>query len=254
MIDRSDVPAGYAVQRERGVWIVALPSVLQHATSLVTSAGSLHAAASSAPGARAFTGRGAAFRLATPHGDWLVRHYRRGGLVARVLRDEYARIGVPRPLRELHASVSARARGVDTPEVVACSIHTAALWYRADIATRFIPDSIDLADASLRGAEGIEVTAAWQAAGALLARAFDAGVVHPDLNLRNLLVQRVEGRVKVWLLDLDRAGVQDRAVGDVARSRMLERLHRSRRKLETQHGARVNEDALRAFDDGLNTR
>jgi 3-deoxy-D-manno-octulosonic acid kinase len=246
MIDRSGVPAGYSIERERDAWVVALPSALGAAVSMVRDAGSLYDAAAAAPGAQAFTGRGAAYRT----GDWVVRHYRRGGAVARMLTDEYPRIGAPRPLRELRASTAARTRGIDTPEVLACALYPSGIMYRADIATRFIPDARDLADVTF-GGDAAFAAAAWRAAGALLRRAFDAGVVHADLNLRNLLVQRTPDEPRAWLLDLDRAHVRDRAVSDVARNSMLARLHRSRQKLERAHGAVTGHDALHAFEDGL---
>lgn len=252
MAHRSDVPAGYTQERERGASIVALPSVLEEVRAHVRSAGSLYRAAAAAPGAEAFTGRAAAYRLRRSGGDWLVRHYHRGGAMARVLHDEYLRIGEPRPLAELRASARARARGVDTPEVTAYVLYPAGPFYRADIATRFIPDSRDLAELTLSGgADAALVIDAWRAAGALLRRAFDAGVVHADLNLRNLLVQRVESGIRVWLLDLDRTVVAEGPVGDVARRRMLVRLHRSRRKLELAYGAETPHKARRALRHGL---
>lgn len=243
--------AGYVEQRERDARIVALAPVVNAVRAAVARAGTLHAAAAAVPDAQPFTGRGAAYRMHTADGDWLVRHYRRGGLVARVLDDEYLRIGVPRPLRELRASAAARARGVATPEVVAAITYPAGPIYRADLATTFIDNGADLADITFGGESaraqcGRE--AAWRAAGALLRTAFAAGVDHADLNLRNILVT-ADGTAH--LLDLDRAHVHEGSVSDVARNRMLERLHRSRRKLESLHGRPVGRAELRAFEAAL---
>ncbi|HUF50549.1 MAG TPA: lipopolysaccharide kinase InaA family protein, partial [Longimicrobiales bacterium] len=211
-----------------------------------------HAAAAAVPGAESFAGRGAAYRMRSADGDWLVRHYRRGGLVARVLDEEYLRVGVPRPLRELRASAAARSRGVATPQVVAAITYPAGPFYRADLATTFIEDGADLADITF-GSEQDAVQdgvreAAWRAAGALLSTAFAAGVDHADLNLRNILVT---AGGTAYLLDLDRAIVHEGSVSDVARNRMLERLHRSRRKLESIHGRPVGQTELRAFEGAL---
>lgn len=244
--------AGYVEQRERGARIVALPSVAGSVRAAVAGAGTLYAAAAAVPGAQTFAGRGAAYRMSTADGDWLVRHYRRGGLAARVLDDEYLRIGVPRPLRELRASAAARALGVATPEVVAAITYPAGPIYRADLATTFIENGADLADITF-GNESSTAQhggreAAWRAAGALLRTAFAAGVDHADLNLRNILVT-ADGTA--YLLDLDRAHVHEGSVSDVARNRMLERLHRSRRKLESLHGRPVGQAELRAFEAAL---
>src|SRR5690606_9732594 len=59
---------------------------------------------------------------------WAVRRYVRGG-AARALGDRYAALGTPRPLRELRASVGARARGVPTPAVVAGTVLRSGALY-----------------------------------------------------------------------------------------------------------------------------
>ncbi|HSK21492.1 MAG TPA: lipopolysaccharide kinase InaA family protein [Longimicrobiales bacterium] len=246
--------AGYAIERERGALIVALPSVMADVLSHVRQHGTLYDAAAARPDAESFTGRGAAWRMTTPHGDWLVRHYRRGGAIARVLHDEYLRAGEPRPLRELHASIIARARGVDTPEIVAAIAYLAGPLYRADLATRFVAGSRDLAtvtfgsDDDLRAAD---IAAAWHAAGRLLRVAFAAGIEHADLNLRNILIADAAGAPRALLLDLDRAVIHERAVTTAVRSGMLARLHRSRRKLEQAAGRPTGAAELAAFEAGL---
>ena len=55
-------------------------------------------------------GRGAAYRIALPGGlEVVVRLYRRGGLLARLVRETYLGLR-PRPLRELAVTVEARRR------------------------------------------------------------------------------------------------------------------------------------------------
>jgi 3-deoxy-D-manno-octulosonic acid kinase len=248
-VARAVAPSGYAVQRERGAQVVALPSVMATLRSAIEQAGTLYGWAPSRPGARAFTGRGTAYGVATADGEWVVRHYRRGGALAGVLRDVYLRVGTPRPLAELRTSEAARGRGVATPQVVAAVVYPAGPVYRADLATRYIPESADLAEAVL-GDGRLDAggrAAAWQAAGALLRSAFAAGLEHADLNLRNILIARREGAPRALLLDLDRAVVRAGAVSDVARGTMLARLQRSRRKLESAAGRRVTEEELAVF-------
>jgi 3-deoxy-D-manno-octulosonic acid kinase len=244
------VPAGYALERERGVQIVALPSVMGWVRAAVDEAGTLYDWAATRPDARPFTGRGRAWGVCVAGDDWVVRHYRRGGAAARLLDDTYLRVGEPRPLRELRASVAARARGVASPEVLAAVIYPAGVSYRADLATRYVRDSADLAETVLgdNRSDAAARVLAWRCAGALLRAAFAAGVEHADLNLRNILIAHTASGPQALLLDLDRAVVRDRSVGDVARRRMLERLHRSRRKLEGAVGRRTSAAELAAFD------
>src|SRR5207244_12348738 len=67
-------------------------------------------------------GRGAAYRVQLPGGvRAVIRLYRRGGLLARVVRQTY--LGVrPRPLRELAITAEARRRGVAAVEVLAARV------------------------------------------------------------------------------------------------------------------------------------
>jgi 3-deoxy-D-manno-octulosonic acid kinase len=216
--------------------------------------GTLSGYAAAQPGVREFTGRGAAYGLATRHGQWVVRHYRRGGAIAAMLEDRYLRLGPTRPMRELWASTAARSRGVPTPEVVAAVTYPAGPFYRADLATRYVEDSADLAESVLgaaRAAPGQRVEI-WRAAGALLRLAFAAGVEHRDLNLRNILIQpRDDGPPAAFLLDLDRAVVHDRAVSDPERARMMSRLQRSRRKLESAAGVSTTAAELAVFEEAV---
>ena len=254
--------AGYAVERERGALIVALPSVMATVLSHIRDRGTLYDAAAAIPGAESFAGRGAAYRIHLSGEDSVVRHYRRGGAVARILHDEYLRAGEPRPLRELHASIAARQRGVDTPEVLAAIVYLAGPLYRADLATRFVPHSRDLADVTFSADPqwpAAKRVAAWGAAGRMLRTTFDAGVRHPDLNLRNILVapetgnvpEHGEHAVRALLIDLDRASVGTAPIHPRERGEMLDRLHRSRRKLEGRAGLATSAAELSAFDGGL---
>jgi 3-deoxy-D-manno-octulosonic acid kinase len=250
---RSMAPAGYAAVRGGGVQVVALASAMATVRAVVTAGDTLGDWAARRA-SREFTGRGAAWAVETPDGAWVVRHYRRGGAVARLLGDRYLRAGEPRPLRELRASTAARARGVATPEVVAAVVYAAGPFYRGDLATRYVPDSADLAEATLgpARADAAGRMAAWRAAGALLRTAFNAGVEHADLNLRNILVRRgADGETSALLLDLDRASVHPGPVGDGGRAAMLVRLHRSRQKLEAALGTSTSRDELAAFTAAL---
>ena len=46
-------------------------------------------------------GRGPVPVVSTSRGHWVVRRYRRGGRIARLLGDRYLRFGLARPLRRL---------------------------------------------------------------------------------------------------------------------------------------------------------
>lgn len=249
-----NVPPGYVVEQVRGNRVIALVSELDSVHRALRSASSLYEWAAGHPSARSHLGRGAAYQVSTDGSDWLVRRYRRGGLVARLLSDRYAAVGAPRPLRELRASEAARGRGVPTPQVLAAAIYDAGPFYRADLVTSFVPDSRELAEVSFGAAriDGDRLAQAWHAAGTLLRLTFAAGIDHADLNLRNILLTRLDDAApQAWLLDLDRATAGNGPVGRRGRLRMLNRLHRSRRKLEAQSGLALAPAALESFAAGL---
>lgn len=243
------LPAGYVTERLGAVTLVARVESLAAARSMIERAGSLHAFAASHGAALAAHGRGVVHHAPVGDDAWIIRRYRRGGRVARVLGDRYLHTRTPRPFRELSASAAARLRGVRTPAIEAATITRAGLFYRADLATRFVPDAQDLATL-LRNGEVADAPALWRAAGSLLRDTFAAGVIHADLNLGNVLVQHTGAAPLAHLLDLDRARVTDR-VSRRSRERMIARFHRSRRKLERQSGHATKTASLHAFDEAL---
>ena len=163
--------------------------------------------------------------VALPGGERIVvRGYLRGGLMRHLNRERYF-LG-HRAFDELRVTEHAAAAGVRVPAVVAAVERRGALAYRASLATRWIAGGQELAG-WLAGKEPAAAAAALLDAGRQLARMHDAGISHPDVNLRNLLVTG-EG---VHVLDFDRARLLPRPVPPTLRARGLLRLARSAGKL-----------------------
>jgi tRNA A-37 threonylcarbamoyl transferase component Bud32 len=171
----------------------------------------------------------------------VARRFHRGGLVRHLVRDRYV-LG-HRAFAELRVTLRAAAAGVRVPEVLAGVEERSGLGYRALLLTTLVEDARDL-DAVLReGPEGIAATALAES-GSQIARLHDAGITHPDLNLRNLLV--VGGGTEVWVLDFDRARAGAAPLSPRHRGAALRRFLRSARRLGVPlRGARI-----RAFADG----
>lgn len=196
-------------------------------------------------------------------GRWVVRHYRRGGAVARVLGDRYLRVGVPRPFRERDLSDALREAGIRTPPVVGAAVYPAGPFYRGDLVTELVPGARDLAAVlfgvaqlpsaprmSGDGAEEREAAAAMRAAGRLVRALHELGVVHRDLNLKNILLTRTpEGGLDAWILDLDAARLRT-GVSAGARRRMLKRFWRSAAKWESRTDQRLPSSARSSFEAG----
>lgn len=242
-------------QHTRRVELEARPDSRAALESWISSAGTLHEAAASHPGAETLEGRGRVYSVPAPVGSgrWVVRHYQRGGAVASLLGDRYVRLGTPRPVRELEVGRALEGMGVPTPRHVGCAVYPAGLWYRGDLVTELVPHSRDLA-AVLFGTDpggeaNGEAEAAMRAAGSLVRTLHERGVVHRDLNLKNVLIAGREGGVRALILDLDRATLRAR-VGERARRRMLERFWRSARKWEKGTGRRLEPGVRRSFGEG----
>ncbi|MDE1961108.1 MAG: 3-deoxy-D-manno-octulosonic acid kinase [Xanthomonadaceae bacterium] len=183
-------------------------------------------------------GRGAALFIDAPFGQCALRHYRRGGMAARVLADRYLWTGPERTrsFAEFRLLQSLRGKGLHVPQPVAARYRRRGAQYRADIITRRIERAATLAQLLAQG--GIDSTLA-ACVGAEIARFHAAGAYHADLNAHNVL----QSDAAVWLIDFDRGALRAPARG--WQQANLERLKRSLRKLGA---ARDGEDA---FESGL---
>ncbi len=248
------LPDGYRPAAGPGARGFAADGAAAWLTEILGSGRTLHAWAAAHPRRREMAGRGTTWAVPAPApgptgaGGWVVRHYHRGGAVARWLRDRYLAVGEARPLAELGASVEARLRGIPTPSVVAGVVYPAGAFYRADLATEEIPGGVDLA-AVLFGAAGAGTTQqmALTAAGRLVRALADAGVLHRDLNARNIVLQPDAEGPRAWVVDLDGC-----RFGAPAPARaMRRRLERSLRKLGAQSRRPLGRDAWGALGAGF---
>ena len=174
-------------------------------------------------------GRGGVVIAHAPQGDWVLRHYHRGGLVARLLGDRYLWNGAQatRGFAELRLLDELTRRGFDVPQPVAARYRRSGAHYRADLITGFIADAVTLAACTRTGRFDVLLA---QRTGFAVARMHAAGVYHADLNAHNILV----GPEKVWLIDFDRG--QLRAPQRPWRLANLARLRRSLVKIGAANG------------------
>ena len=163
-------------------------------------------------------GRGRAMRVETPVGEAVLRRYWRGGWMAPLLKERYWRLSATqsRAIREFRLLSRLRQLGLPVPQPLAASFEPVGLFYRAGLLTHWLPDTRQLATV----AEQLSLPE-WRALASLLVRFFQVGLVHPDLNAHNLLLD-AQGRW--YLIDFDRAQLSDRPE---SAKRMVERLARS---------------------------
>lgn len=236
------LPPGYERLYLAGAEVVARTAVLPGIAAALAE-GSLYDYAAHHPAARSLRGRGIVYAVPLPEGGppVVVRRSRRGGLMARLTRDRF--FGRARAPHELDVSLHLARLGIPTPEVLAYALYSAPPGgQRADVVTREVPSAADLATQLLEARDDARRQALLEATGILLARMTAAGVRHPDLNIRNVLIAPdVNGEDEAWLLDVDRVWFDEPGATRVATAN-VRRLARSAGKWRRERGLPV-EDA-----------
>ncbi|MEM7277999.1 MAG: 3-deoxy-D-manno-octulosonic acid kinase [Pseudomonadota bacterium] len=166
-------------------------------------------------------GRGSTYFVGTSDLSFALRHYYRGGLPGRVLRDQYLYLGeeASRSFREFRLLKELVRLRLPVPRPVAARLVRWGLIYRADLLTVRIPDVHSLAEALQQN-----TPVDWHAVGTTIRKFHEHDIYHADLNTHNIQL----GSESVWLLDFDRGSI--RAAGSWKES-TLERLYRSMRKV-----------------------
>ena len=167
---------------------------------------------------------------------WALRHYWRGGLIAKLIKDAYpfSSYRNTRAFAELQLLEQLYEEGFAVPKPVAAQVVRSGLVYRADILTTLLPNAQDLVGLLAERALSHE---AWQTLGQLIAKFHQRGVYHADLNAKNILLS--EGQF--YLIDFDRGELRD-AAPDWQRNN-IERLLRSFRKEKTKQPTLAFDDA-----------
>lgn len=181
-------------------------------------------------------GRGSALLLETSFGAAVLRPYLRGGWAARFSRDRYLFSGYERsrPLAELSVLVRLFNQGLPVPQPLAAYCKREGLFYRGSLLTRRILGATPLADLLMDDYGGLKL---WRETGKCIRQFHDQGVVHSDLNARNILVL---SSGEVYLIDFDRAQIRMSAPRAYAAN--LKRLRRSLEKLWPKGQAQRLED------------
>lgn len=172
-------------------------------------------------------GRGRTYFVKAHSDDWVLRHYQRGGIAARLLKDNYLWIGIDRTRAWKEWRMLARLwqSGLPVPRPVAARVLRHGPMYKADIITQRLLDTRTLAELL---SEKILDARDWKLVGACIRQFHDANVYHADLNAHNILL--APGN-KVYLIDFDRSKLRDGS--RTWRADNLARLQRSLAKLRS---------------------
>ena len=144
-------------------------------------------------------GRGATHFVRSAGRRFVLRHYRRGGLLARLWGDRYLWRGAQntRPFEEWQLTYRLHRAGLPVPAPLAARYRQQGFTYSGDLITERLPVVGSLSECLRTGALSLLT---WIAIGRCIRRFHDLGVCHADLNAHNVLLSDEA----VYLIDFDR--------------------------------------------------
>ena len=169
-------------------------------------------------------GRGAAHFVRTEGGArYVLRHYRRGGLMARLSADRYTwkNEEATRPFAEWLLTYRLHRAGLPVPAPIGARYVRAGSTYSGDLITERLAVVGSLTQCLRTGALSVLT---WISIGRCIRRFHDVGLCHADLNAHNVLLSEEE----VYLIDFDRAQLRQSGLW---RDSNLVRLRRSLEKI-----------------------
>ncbi len=173
-------------------------------------------------------GRGSTYFVRVDDHTCVLRHYQRGGLVAKFFRDQYFWTGIEltRAWREWHLLKELSDRGLPVPQPVAAHVVKSGLYYRADLMTLRLNASKSLTDYLRKKELPMEQ---WRTVGRTVRAFHNAGVYHADLNAHNVMLT---DNGEVHLIDFDKGEIRPVASG--WQQANIDRFQRSLEKLSAQ--------------------
>ncbi|MEN8161006.1 MAG: lipopolysaccharide kinase InaA family protein [Myxococcota bacterium] len=133
----------------------------------------------------------------------VVRQLHHGGLLGSVLGARYARPA--RVIRELEVTAGLRAAGAPVPDPVLALARRRGVGFALAIATVHEADTVDALTFLEGAATPGQLERAAAAAGTAVHRFHDAGGLHADLHVKDLLIREAGADTEAIVIDLDRA-------------------------------------------------
>jgi 3-deoxy-D-manno-octulosonic acid kinase len=146
-------------------------------------------------------GRGSTSLIEADGRSLVLRHYRRGGFMARLVSDRYWWHGAEstRSFREWHLLYHMHRAGLPVPMPIAAGYRRRGRTYSADLLVQRLPGVRSLAAAIAAAPVPLGT---WMAIGRCLRHFHARGVCHADLNAYNILIGAAED--DIWIIDFDR--------------------------------------------------
>ncbi len=190
-------------------------------------------------------GRGTTYFFCYNDSEFVLRHYRRGGLIGKFLQDQYLYTGLGNTRAWQEFQLLSHMRDLDLPvprPAAACVVNNGRGFYRADLICERIPDATDIHQLLLKAPLDKQT---WHNIGKTISKFHQHQVFHCDLNIHNIML---DSRQKVWLIDFDKC--RFRAV-DKWKSTNIERLKRSIQKEQSLYSHyHVDESSIQSLLEG----
>ncbi len=169
-------------------------------------------------------GRGNTYYVGNVPRQFVLRHYMRGGVVSKVLRDTYVFSGPDktRSFREWRLLDKLSSNNLRVPRPAAARYIRKGTFYTADLITVRIPDVMSLSQYIAHNEPGESF---WMSVGEAIYEFHAAGVYHADMNAYNL---QIDGDGMLWMLDFDKGSLRRPGPWQ---QHTLNRLHRSLLKI-----------------------
>ncbi|MEI6740904.1 MAG: lipopolysaccharide kinase InaA family protein [Gemmatimonadaceae bacterium] len=244
---------GLATRTIHGVEVVARPNLVDALATVVESHGTVYEWAATQPQPQALKGRAPVYVATLPgtSDTVAVRHAWHGGLLAPLTGDRFRH--PTRAPHELAMSARLRAAGIPTTDVLGFARYPAwGGFRRVDVISRFIPEAADLGMVVAGLMPGIACEAALEATIVLLRQLAQAGVQHPDLNVKNiLLVREPAGHLAAAVIDVDVIRWRPATESVIVMRANVDRLTRSMRKWRARFGCDLPDARIAQFASAL---
>lgn len=180
-------------------------------------------------------GRGTTWFVALDTMGAALRHYRRGGLFGKLIKDHYIFTGweKTRSYQEFQLLNTLIEASVNVPRPIAARAVKRTFCYQADLLSQRIPNARDLVAILQEKPLPKEI---YQKIGNEIRKMHAAQVNHTDLNIHNILIDDYD---KVWIIDFDKCYQQK---GDDWKRSNWDRLKRSFLKEVKKRNIHWNEE------------
>lgn len=160
----------------------------------------------------------------------VLRHYYRGGLVGKFVKDRYFYFALEktRGVKEFKLLQELHQLGLPVPQPIAIEVENHSFFCQISILLAKIENSEDL---SSYLQHSTLVDDEYNQLGQLIRQLHNQQVHHSDLNIHNILRDRIQH--KFWLIDFDKCQIQS---GESWKQRNLDRLLRSFKKEKMRLG------------------